>query len=164
MLNSNMEKELNGQLNREIFSGYLYLAMSAYFEEQDLPGFAHWMREQAMEEYEHGMRFFHYINRRDGRVVLEEIDKPQGDFESPLQVFELALGHEQKITGHIHDLYGLANELNDYATQSFLDWFVDEQVEEEESVGLILKQLKAVGDSAVGLMVLDKELGQRQGH
>ena len=161
MLSKKMEEALNAQINAELYSAYIYLAMSAYFESKDLPGMAAWMRAQNDEEVAHAMKIYTYIVDRDGRVALEAIDKPQTDWESPLAVFENAYQHEQHVTGLIHKLVAQAIEENDYATQNMLDWFVDEQVEEEASAAAIVARLRMIGDHPAALIMLDKELGAR---
>ncbi len=162
MLSEKMQAELNKQINAELYSAYLYLAMSAYFESEDLPGMAQWMRLQYEEEVVHALKFYDYIHERRGRVLLAPIEAVQTEWESPLAVFEAALAHEQHVTALIHALVKLATEEGDYATQSFLQWFVDEQVEEEASADAVVQQLRRVGDSASLLFLLDRELGQRQ--
>ena len=161
MLNDKMREALNDQLIAETYSGYLYLAMGAYFEAEGLRGFAHWMGIQAREEFFHAAKFYNFINERGGRVVLKAIDGPPTEWASPLAVFEAVLAHEQKVTGLINDLVGLAQEEKDHASGIFLQWFVTEQVEEEDSAGEILQQLKLVGEAGQGLFMLDKEMGQR---
>lgn len=161
MLEEKIQNALNSQLNAELYSAYLYMAMNAYFESIDLGGFANWMRIQAQEEVSHGMKFHDYIIQRGGRVILDEIEKPQTEWESPLEVFEHVYAHEQKVTGLINDLVNLAIEEKDHATNNFLQWFVAEQVEEEESSSGVLQKVKlAVGDSG-SLFMLNNELGQR---
>jgi ferritin len=161
MLNKSMQDAMNEQIKNELYSAYIYLSMSAYFEDTNLPGFAHWMRVQAQEEQGHAMKFFHFINERGGRVVLQAIDQPPIEFESPLNVFERTLEHEQKVTGLIHQLYALAVQEQDYASQVFLQWFVAEQVEEEASATQIVETLKMIGDKRHALLMLDRELGGR---
>jgi ferritin len=162
MLSDKMQVAMNKQINAELHSAYIYLAMAAYFEAENLSGFGNWMRIQAQEELGHAMRFFDFINERLGRVILEPIEAVPAEWESPLAVFEAAYKHEQKISGLIHDLVNLALEEKDHSTNSFLQWFVDEQVEEEASADAVVQQLRLVGDSGYGLFVLDRELGQRQ--
>ena len=144
-----------------LYSAYLYLSMSAYCEAANLPGFAHWMRVQAQEEVSHAMKFYDFICERGGRVVLQAIDQPPTEFQSPLHVFEQTLEHEQKVTVMIHDLYALAAQEKDYASQAFLQWFVTEQVEEEGSATQIVETLKMIGDKGQALVMLDRELGKR---
>jgi ferritin len=154
---------LNDQIRMELASGYVYLAMSAQFESESYDGFAHWMRLQAQEELEHAMKLFDYVNRRGGRVVLQEIPCPPESFGTPLDAFKNALEHEQKVTASIHHLYALAGEHGDVATQRELDWFVTEQVEEEENAGRAVDHLTRAGDDASALLFLDREFGSRSG-
>lgn len=162
MISEKMLAAMNAQINAELHSAYIYLSMSAYFEDANLPGFANWMRVQAGEEVEHAMKFFDFINERRGRVLLEPIKAVPTEWASPLAAFEEAFKHEQKVTGLIHKLVGLANTEKDYPSQSFLQWFVDEQVEEEASADAIVQRLKLVGDAGQGLFMLDRECGARQ--
>jgi len=161
MLDANVQNAMNEQIKNELYSAYLYLSMSAYCEEASLPGFAHWMRLQAQEEVEHAMKIFGFIAERGGRVVLQAIDRPLSKFESPAAVFAETLEHEQKVTAMIHDLYALSLEQKDYASQVFLQWFVEEQVEEEASATEILETLKRIGDKGHALVMLDGRLGAR---
>ncbi len=161
MLNPEIQDALNKQLNAEYFSSYLYLSMAAHFEAQSLPGMANWMRMQAREETVHAMKFFDFINERDGRVILTEIEAPKTEWKSPLAAFQDAYEHEQKITGMINELSNLAGSSKDHAAHNFLEWFVAEQVEEENTVRTIVDQLKLVGDDGVGQFILDGQLGQR---
>jgi len=162
VLSEKMQAAMNRQINAELHSAYLYLAMAAYFEHENLPGFAHWMRLQANEELGHALKFFDFIVERRGRVLLEPVGAVPTEWASPLAVFENALAHEQKVTGLIHGLVNLAVEERDHASDSFLQWFVDEQVEEEASADAVVQQLKLAGDSGVALLILDRELGARQ--
>ncbi|NIP44838.1 MAG: ferritin [candidate division Zixibacteria bacterium] len=161
MLSSNMKKALNDQINAELYSAYLYLSMAAYFEDTNLPGMAGWMKAQAQEEVGHAMKFYGYVFDRDSKVELKAIDGPKTKWASPLAAFEDAYKHEQKVTGLIHKLVDLANKEKDHATRSFLNWFVDEQVEEEASTKMIADRLKVIGDSKPGLFMLDRELAGR---
>ncbi len=161
MLSKTMQDAMNEQIKNELYSAYIYLSMSAYFESSNLPGFAHWMRLQAQEEVTHAMKFFDHINDRGGQVTLMVIDGPPVEFASPLAAFKMAYGHEQKVTGMIHNLYKMAVEGNDYPALSMLQWFVDEQVEEEKSALEVVEQLEMIGDHKMGLLMLDRELGQR---
>ena len=161
MLGKAVEDAMNEQIKNELFSAYQYLSMAAYCESENLPGFAHWMRAQAREETAHAMKFYDFILERNGRVVLRGIDGPLVEFGSPLEVFERALEHETKVTAMINDLYGLAARENDYASQTFLQWFVTEQVEEEKNAGDVVETLKMVGDASEALFLLDRELGRR---
>jgi len=162
LLGKAVEEAMNEQIGNELFSAYQYLSMAAYCESENLPGFAQWMRAQSQEETEHAMKIYDFILERNGRVVLRAIDGPVVEFGSPLEVFERALEHEQKVTAMINDLYGLALRENDYASQTFLQWFVTEQVEEEKNAGDVVETLKMVGDKSEALFLLDRELGQRR--
>ena len=161
MLNPKIQDAFNKQINAELFSSYLYLSMSAYFEAQSLAGMANWMRMQAQEELVHVMKFFDFVNERDGRVLLTQIEAPKTEWTSPLDVFEETLAHEQKVTGLINGLVDLSLEEKDHASNTFLQWFVTEQVEEEATAKSILDKLKLIGDNPVALYMLDGELGQR---
>jgi ferritin len=161
MLNNDMEKALNAQVNAEMYSAYLYLSMSAFFQSKSLSGFAGWMRVQAQEEMVHAMKLYDFINERAGRVILEQIEAPPTDWDSPLATFEAVYEHEQKVTGLINELVELALEKHDHATNIFLQWFVSEQVEEEDSANDVVEKIKLVGDAKGGLFMLDRELGQR---
>jgi len=161
MVNKKIEGALNQQLNAELYSSYLYLSMSAYFQSINLPGFANWMRVQAQEELVHAMKFYDFINERGGRVMLQQVKAPPAEWSSPLDVFENAYKHEQKVTGLINDLVNLAVGERDHATNIFLQWFVTEQVEEEASADEVVQKLKLVGDDSGGLFMLDGEMGQR---
>lgn len=161
MLSEKMQEALNGQFNAELYSGYLYLAMAAYYEDSDLPGFANWMRVQAQEELSHAMKIYDYIVQRGARVLLDTIEKPPLEWESPLAVSENVLEHEQKVTGLINELVNLALEEKDHATNNFLQWFVAEQVEEEESAGGVLQKVRMASDSPSGLLMVDSELALR---
>jgi ferritin len=161
MLSKKMEKALNEQLNAELYSAYLYLAISAWFESQNLPGLAAWMRIQHREETTHAMKFFKFVAERRSRVVLKVIEEPAKEWKSPLAAFEAALEHEQYITGRIGDLVNLAIEEKDHATNAFLQWFVNEQVEEEANADAVLRKLKLMADAPGGLFMLDQQLGQR---
>jgi ferritin len=163
MLNSAVQQALNDQVQKELHSAYIYLSMAAYFEAENLPGAAHWMRGQAGEEQEHAMKLFDFIQDRGGRVTLQAIDAPPATFSSPLAVFEASYAHEQKVTKSIHDLYALAVKEADYPTQVMLQWFIDEQVEEEKNASAIMAQLKMVGDSPAALFMIDRQLAARAG-
>ena len=161
MLTEKMQTALNGQLNAELYSSYLYLSMNAYFKSVNLDGFANWMHYQAQEELGHSMKFYDFIIQRGGKAVLSQIEAPPTEWDSPMAVFEATLAHEQKVTGLINDLVEIAHEERDHATNIFLQWFVSEQVEEEESVGGVLEQLKLMGDAKGGLFMIDRELAKR---
>ncbi|MDK2782076.1 MAG: ferritin [Archaeoglobi archaeon] len=155
-------ESLNRQINAELYSAYLYLSMSAYFESEGLKGFANWMRVQAQEELMHGMKIFDYVNERGGRVKLGSIEMPPSEWKSPLDVFESVLSHEKKVTSMINELVELAMGEKDYATYNFLQWFVAEQVEEEASAEEIRRQLELIGDDRRALLMIDRELAQRK--
>jgi ferritin len=161
MLSEKIANALNGQLNAELYSAYLYLSMEAYFQAANLPGFANWMRVQVQEEQFHAMKFYDFINDRGGRVTLTQIEAPPNQWDSPFAAFKAVLAHEQKVTGLINDLVDLAIQEKDHAANSFLQWFVDEQVEEEDNAGTIVGQLKLIKDSPQALFLMDKELSQR---
>ena len=161
MLSETMNSELNGQINAEIFSSYLYLSMSGWFESKGLSGFAHWMRLQAQEETAHAEKFFDFVHERNGRVILEAIDKPESEWQSPLDAFKAALHHEEFISGKINDLVNVAIDERDHATNNFLQWFVAEQVEEEATAGGIVDRLSLIGDDSAGLFALDLEMAKR---
>lgn len=161
MLKPKVQGAMNEQLNAELFSSYLYLSMSAWFQSKSLEGMAHWMRIQAQEELGHVMRFFDFINDRGGRVLLGQVEAPKSDWGSPLEAFSEAYEHECKISARIDDLVSLSTGENDQAAVAFLQWFVTEQVEEEATVQTIVDKLKMVGDNGVALYMLDTELGQR---
>ena len=161
MLSKKMEKAINQQINAELYSSYLYLSMATYFESKGLGGFSNWMRQQAQEELFHGMKMFDFVCERGGRVILQAIDKPSSKWSSPLDAFQNVLAHEQMVTGLINDLVNLAIDERDHATNIFLQWFVSEQVEEEDTAGNLVDKLIQIGKDANGLFMLDTELGQR---
>lgn len=161
MLNEKMAKALNIQLNKEIYSAYLYLAMSAYSSYKGLSGFARWFKVQYGEEKEHAGKIYKYLVEQGAQVELDAIEKPPKEFGSPLEMFEKTLGHEQFITRSIRELLELAVAEKDYATSIFLQWFVEEQVEEEANDNAIIAKLKLAGEDGAGLLVIDSELGKR---
>ena len=163
MIGKKMEEALNKQINAELYSSYLYLSMAACFESINLGGFAQWMYVQAQEEQGHAMRLYKHITDRGGRVSLDAIDKPKGSWSSPLEAFEDAYAHEQKVTGMIHDLVDQAGAEKDHAAAETLQWFVSEQVEEEQSTGSVAEKLKMIKDSPNGLFMMDHALGARKG-
>jgi len=163
MLSKKMESALNGQLNSELYSSYLYLSMAACFESINMQGMAKWMKVQAKEEEGHAMKFFEYIVDRGGRVRLAAVEAPESEWASPLAAFEAAYAHEQKVTGLINELVKLAEAEGDSATRAFLEWFVTEQVEEEKSADEIVQKLRMIKDTAPALLMLDGLLGQRGG-
>jgi len=161
-MNKKLLDEMNVQINKEIYSGYLYLSMAAHFEGENLSGFANWMTIQAKEELEHAMKFFEFLHEAGGKVVLDTIEKPDSDFGNPQKVFKQVLEHEQYVTNRIHLLYKLAIETNEYPTQIFLQWFVNEQVEEEKNATEILENLKLAGESGNALLMMDRALAHRK--
>ena len=161
MINKGMEKALNGQINAEMYSFYLYLAMSVHFQQANFAGLAGWMRAQAQEEMGHAMKFIDYLHERGGAVALTAIDQPKGEWPSVLAAFEAAYAHEKSITKRINDLMDKAIAAKDHATANFLQWFVKEQVEEEAALDPIVMRLQAIGDHPGALYYLDHQLGKR---
>jgi len=161
MLHDKMEKALNEQVNAEMFSAYLYLAMGAYLESIGLRGGAIWMNAQAQEEMVHAMKIYNFVMDRSGRAKLLAIDAPQFEWKSMLDAFEAAYKHEVYITGRINDLMNLAHELKDHATAEMLNWFVKEQIEEEAQTSEIVQKLKLVENTPGGVFLIDKDLGTR---
>ena len=161
MISPSVTDALNEQLKHELYSSYLYLAMSAYCDSENLPGFAHWLRVQAEEERGHAMKFYDFILDRDGKVALQALPQPPREFGSPIHLFEQVLAHEQEITSLIEQLYRKAGGEQDHATQIFLEWFISEQVEEEKTASQILETVRMAGDSKIGLLMLDRELAAR---
>ncbi len=162
MIKDSVRDALNAQMNREFYSANLYLAMAAYFESMSLKGFSAWMQVQAKEEQAHGMKFYGYLVGQCARIAMEAIPAPKAGWETPLAAFEHALAHEQKVTGHIHDLADLAMKEKDHATAEFLQWFVKEQVEEEANATENVSKLQlATAGGAALLYLLDQELGKR---
>jgi len=162
MLSEKLQSALNEQINRELYSAYLYLSMNAYFKSVNLDGFVNWMQVQAQEELTHAMKFYAFINQRGGRVVLGPVEAPTVEWTDTLAVFGDTLTHEQGVTERINRLMDLALAEKDHATTIFLQWFVTEQVEEEESVGLVLEQLRRLKGDQNGLFMLDRDLAARQ--
>lgn len=161
MLNKKMEEALNQQVNEEMYSAYFYMAMVHYFEKMNLKGFAHWFMVQVQEEMLHTMKFRKYIADRGGEVRLLAINAPVADFPSPLALCEAALNHEFHITRCINNLMDLAIAEKDHATRSLLNWYVDEQVEEEDNFTQLVEKLKMIGDNKATLLMMDAELQQR---
>jgi ferritin len=161
MINKKVRVAFNKQIQHELYSAYLYLSMAAWVHSKGMDGMAQWLRVQTMEEMTHAMKFFDHIIERDGEVELLEIEKPPTEWASPLEAFKAAYKHEQFITGKINELVKLANEENDYASNSMLQWFVDEQVEEEANASKNVQNLEMVGDSGNGLLMVDREMGAR---
>jgi ferritin len=161
MLKEKVETALNNQIKEELYSSYLYLSMAAFFENQNFSGFSNWMRIQAQEEYGHAMKIYNYILERGGNVKLQKIDAPKGTWQNQLEAFEDTLKHEQKVSKSIYDLVELSFAEKDHATNTFLHWFVNEQVEEESTALKIVERVKLTGDNKGALFILDRELGMR---
>jgi ferritin len=162
MISKTLQDAINEQINFELFSAYLYLSMSAHFETQNLSGFANWTRVQYQEETGHAMKLYKYVFDRSGAVTLKAIAQPATKFKTPLDIFKEVLKHEQKVTSLINKLYELAVKERDYAAQIFLQWFINEQVEEEKNATDIINMLEMIGDSPVSLIMADRQLGARK--
>ncbi len=161
MISDNLTKKVNEQIKEELESAYLYLAMSAYCESKNFSGFAHWLKEQAKKEQGHALKLYGHLLERGGLVELKAISAPPKEFGSPRELFEQVLVHEQKITALIRTLYEVAKEEKDYPLEMFLQWFINEQVEEEASATKIVETLKMIDNKAQGLIMLDRELARR---
>jgi len=161
-LDTKLQTLLNEQINHEMSSSYTYLAMSSWFEETPYSGFAQWMYTQSLEETDHAMKFYHFLVDRNAQVSLMSIAQPLATYSSALDVFKFSLDQEQKVTGQIHHLYTVAEETRDHETKNFLNWFLDEQVEEEKNVRDMIDRLELVGDNPVGLLQLDQEAARRK--
>jgi ferritin len=160
MLSESMQAALNEQINAELCSAYRYLSMSAYCEANNLAGFARWMRRQSQEEVSHALKIFDYVVDQNGRVILKAVAQPPAEYRSMTDVWQQTLDHERHVSGLIHKLYELAGRENDYATQSMLQWFVAEQVEEEKTASRILEEVKMIGSSTSALLFLDRHVGK----
>ena len=161
ILTSRIQEALNDQINGEIYAAHRYLSMASYFESLSLRGFAHWAKVQHQEETSHAMKLFDFVNDRNGRVLLQSVPQPPVQFDSVLDVMQQALDHEQKVTGAINHLYEVAHQEKDYASHVLLEWFLEEQVEEERAVSEIVEHLKLIGDDGTGLLMLDSKLSAR---
>lgn len=161
MIKQKVLDALNKQLNDELYASYLYLAMSAHFENESLTGFASWMRKQSVEEYQHAMKIFDFIHQVDGKVELFKIDAPKTGWQSVQSVFQNVYDHEKSVTSSIYEIVELAQQQRDHATTTFLQWFVNEQVEEESSALKVLDRINLIGDNKNGIIMLDHELGSR---
>ena len=161
MINNTMQDAMNEQINKELFSSYLYLSMAAYFEDKNLPGFANWMRVQSEEERAHAMKFYDFIIERGGRVELKAIEAPKTDWGSNLEVVEEVAAHEAEVTKSIHTLYELALKEKDYPAQIMLQWFITEQVEEESSAAEVVASLKMIEARETAVLQLDHRLSKR---
>jgi ferritin len=162
LLTKKMEDALNKQINEELFSSYLYLSMAAYFDSLNFKGFANWMKVQSREENNHAMKLYGFVNEKGGRVQLAAIKEPQSDWKSPLDAFEAAYNHEIKITTLIYNLVNMAQTEKDHSTAAMLQWFVNEQVEEEASADEIVQMLKKIKDAPQALFMLDAKLSERK--
>ena len=162
MIGKKMEEAINKQINAELYSAFIYLAMSADFESKTLKGFAHWMKVQYGEEVSHAMKFYHHLIERGGIVKLEKIDAPQQSYNNALDAFKTAYAHEQKVTAMINNLLEIARAEKDYPAESMLKWFIDEQVEEEANTSEIVELLKMAGDSKGSLLAIDHRLAKRK--
>ncbi|MCI0519137.1 MAG: ferritin [Chloroflexi bacterium] len=163
MIGKTMQDAINEQIKNEMYSSYLYLAMSAHFEARNLPGFAKWLRMQANEEMEHAMKFYDFLLERGGEVSLKAIDQPPASWKSSLAAFEEVYAHEQKVTALINGLYETALAQKDYPAQVMLQWFISEQVEEEKNASEIVEQLKLIDAHGTAVLMLDHRLGKRGG-
>ena len=163
MLKKSVLDGISQQIKNELYAGYLYLAMSSHFDVENFKGFSHWMRLQAEEELQHAIRLFDYVARVRGRVALHAIEAPPTTFGSPLDIFKQAFEHEREVTSQITDLYELARKERDYATELELQWFIQEQVQEEDNAATAVDQLQLAGDSKAALLMLDGQFGQRAG-
>ena len=161
MVSQKLIKALNDQFNYELLSAHYYLAMASYCSDQDLDGMSTFFKAQAEEERFHAMKFYDYITEVDGRVLITDISTPQNNFKSATDVFKVALEHEQSVTKRVYGLMDIAQEEKEHATRNFLNWFVQEQVEEEATMKTIIKRLERLGNDNHGLFMLDQELGQR---
>src|SRR5512139_2185224 len=162
MIGKAMQDAMNEQINKELYSSYLYLSMAAYYEDKNLPGFANWMRVQAEEEREHAMKFFDFIIDTGGRVTLKGIDAPKTDWSSSLEVAQEVAAHEAKVTASIYALYELALQEKDYPAQVMLQWFINEQVEEEKNAGEIVATLQLIEERGTAVLMLDHQLAKRK--
>ncbi len=162
MITEKMQKAINEQINKEFFSAYLYLSMAAYFEAANLPGFAKWLRMQASEEQEHGMKFFDHLVERGGKIELKAIDTPTAAWKSYLDVFKQVQEHEAFVTASINALYEIALQEKDYPAQILLHWFINEQVEEESNAASIVQRLEMVDGKGHAVLMLDHQLGERE--
>jgi ferritin len=161
MISENLQEAINEQVKYELYSAYMYLAMSADCSDRNLTGFATWLRMQAQEEVEHAMRFYDFLIERGGRVELHGIDKPPVEYGSPLEIMEQSLDHERFVTSRINGLYDLAFQEQDRPAQVMLQWFITEQVEEEASIDEIVQRMKMFGADGAALFMLDRDLGAR---
>jgi ferritin len=162
VISKKMNEAINKQINRELFSAYLYLSAAAFLDSKNFEGAAHWMKKQFGEEQGHAMKFYNFVIERNGAISLGDIEKPKSDWKSMLDIFTYAYEHEQKVTEMIFGLLDIAKAEKDYSTEEFLQWFIKEQVEEEANASKIVDKLKLVGDNIGGLFIIDSELGKRE--
>lgn len=162
MLTKKLQEAINDQINKEFFSEYFYLSMSAYLESIEMEGFANYFNVQAQEEHFHAMKMFNFVHDKGGRVILQSLDKPESEFKSVLNTIEEALKHERYITQSINDLMDVAIKENDHSVKSFLEWYVDEQVEEESTMSKLIAKLKLINGEGLGLLTIDTELLARR--
>ena len=162
MLSQNIQNAFNEQINKELYSEYLYLSMEAYMRTLDLDGFGNYFHVQTQEEHFHALKMYNFVLEREGKIILKKLEAPPSDFKSVIDIFEQTLKHEKMITKSINDLMDIAVKENDHAAVSFLKWFVDEQVEEEATVSKILSKLKLIGGEGHGMLMMDSELAQRK--
>ena len=163
MINKSMQDAINDQINKEIYSSYLYLSRAANLEDRNLSGYAHWMRVQETEEREHAMKLYDFIVERGGRVMLKAIEAPKTEWKSTLELAEEVAAHEAVVTASIHALYELALKEKDYSAQIMLQWFITEQVEEERNAAEIVSNLKLIEDRGTAILMLDHRLAKRGG-
>lgn len=163
MISKTMQDAMNDQINKELYSSYLYLSMAAYFEDKNLPGFAHWMRVQEAEERDHAMKIYDFLLERGGKVTLKAIDAPKSEWKSALEVAEEVAAHEAKVTASIYALYETALKEKDYPAQVMLQWFISEQVEEEKNAAEIVANLKLIEERGTAVLMLDHRLAKRGG-
>jgi len=163
IISKKMQEAMSGQVKHEINAAYLYLSMSAYCDGEGLPGCAHWLKTQWQEEIEHATKIMQFVNSRGGRITLAAIDKPPSKFGTMLELFEQVLAHERSITSKIYKLYDQATDEKDHASAAHLQWFITEQVEEEDTASGLVESLKMIGDHAPALMMFDRRLGEREG-
>ncbi len=161
MISAKLNQAINEQITFEFYSAHIYLAMAAYCAANDLPGFSHFLRVQYREEVDHAMKFFNFVSEMDGNVKIAGFQDPQADFSSVLDAFEVALNHEKTVTKKIYDLKTIAIDERNYAASSFLEWYVNEQIEEEANFSAIVRRLKRVAKDPAALFILDNELSAR---
>ncbi|MDZ4711926.1 MAG: ferritin [bacterium] len=162
MLTTKLQDALNEQINKEFFAEYLYLSMSAYLESIEMEGFANYFNVQAQEEHFHAMKMFNFVHDKGGRVILKSLKEPASEFKNVMNVIEESLKHEQYVTKSINELMDIAIEQNDHSVRSFLEWYVDEQVEEEATIAKLLAKLRLINGEGLGLLTLDNQLGMRK--